>query len=194
MTRIASATRTYRPACQRLSSSLRTRLKRRIRAAASLPCSGFRLRAVTSLSSSSGRDIRRSISWAWSVSEPPPPVTTIRKTMKIAPKTPPAMTISIGLLGGVAEHLRVQPEAGCLDSLRVYRTDTGGAILTDDLARVVDAAAHVLKQVLHHHHVAFHPGDLGNPHAFARPVGETADVHDDVERGGDLLAHRALRN
>ena len=45
MTRIASETRTYRPACQRFSSSLRTRLKWRISTPASLPCSGFRLRA-----------------------------------------------------------------------------------------------------------------------------------------------------
>src|SRR5271170_3876546 len=149
-----------------------------------------------SSSSSSGRDIRRSISWACSVAELAPPVTTIRKTMKMAPKTPPAMTISIGLLAlaAIAEELGVEPEAGRFDPLRVDRADPGRAILADHLARVIDAAAHELEQVLHHHDVAFHAGKLGDPHAFTGTVGEPADVHDDIECGSDLLAHRALWN
>ena len=45
--------------------------------------------------------------------------------------------------------------------------------LPTTLPVVVDPAAHELEQVLHHHHVAFHSADLGNLHAFARPVAES---------------------
>src|SRR5271157_6276792 len=176
------------------SSRIRTKFKWRPTNATSLPCLGLpRLVAITS-SSSSGRPIRRSSSWACSVSELRP-VNTIRPIMKMRPKTPPAMKISIDLLpAGVVEHCRIETIAGGFHPRRVDRADAGCAELSHHLAGVTDAAAHELEQVLHHHHVAFHPADLRDLHAPARAVAETAHVHDDVDGGSGLLAHRALRN
>src|SRR6185503_5559191 len=41
--------------------------------------------------------------------------------------------------------------------------------------------------------VTFHALDLGDVRDLARAVLQTGDLHDEVERGRDLLAHRALR-
>src|SRR5438105_239526 len=65
--------------------------------------------------------------------------------------------------------------------------------MAHDFSLLARPGADELKQVLHHDHLAFHTGHFRYLHDFAGTVGVAAYVDEDVDGGGDLLAHRALR-
>jgi hypothetical protein len=99
-----------------------------------------------------------------------------------------------GLTSPRDARLRVDAVARGRYPIGVHGSDSGVTELAQDLARLADSGAFEFKQVLHHDHVALHASNLRDPHHLARPVGEAADMDNHIECGGDLLAHRTLRN
>src|SRR5271163_1687489 len=92
------------------------------------------------------------------------------------------------------EKFTVQLVARGLQPLRIGRPDSGCNELAQHFAAGSDSRALEFEQILHHHHLAFHAADLRDTQQFARTVGQTRDVNNDVECRRYLLAHRALRN
>src|SRR5215207_4882528 len=85
-----------------------------------------------------------------------------------------------------------QLHAVLLQPLREARADAGRAVAADDPAVLVHALALEVEDLLHRDRLALHAGDLGDGGDAARAVGEARGLYDEVERGGDLLAHRAV--
>ena len=64
--------------------------------------------------------------------------------------------------------------------------------MPNDLPFSRDADLFEHENLLHGDDVAFHAGDLRDTGHFARAVAETRLLNDDLNRGGDLVAHGAL--
>src|SRR5262244_2322789 len=112
--------------------------------------------------------------------------------------TKDAMARSIALSSddgfGVLEHVRGQPDARRGEPIAAPRTDSCRPETTQYFAVLAEARSFEEEDVLHRDHLALHPGDLGDPGHLAGAIGETRDLHDQIDCGGDLLPDRLLRN
>src|SRR6187397_2190499 len=81
---------------------------------------------------------------------------------------------------GVFEHLRLQLNAACRNTLGALRANPGRAESSTDTAILVETRLLEQEDVLHGDHLALHPGDLGDRRDLAGAVGETRDLHDDL--------------
>ncbi len=73
------------------------------------------------------------------------------------------------------------------------RDDAEAAGDADQLSLGRHAGLLVLEEILERDHVAFHALNLGDAGTFAAAVGHAADLDDEVDGAGDLLADGQLR-
>src|SRR5260370_41987853 len=90
---------------------------------------------------------------------------------------------------GVVSARRI---ARCQHLCGVDGVDLGSAKLADDFPGRAQPGDRVLEQVLHQDDVALHAGYFRDFDHLAGAVGKTAELNDQIERRGNVLAHRAL--
>src|ERR1700723_530203 len=90
------------------------------------------------------------------------------------------------------EHVCRERDAGDGQTLGEFRTDADGHEVAHDFAGRRYSALPIDKDVLHGDDVAFHAGDFSQVGDFTGAVAETRDLHDDVDCGGNLPAHRGV--
>src|SRR4030095_17251047 len=91
------------------------------------------------------------------------------------------------------EHIRAQIDAGPAQAVGELGPNSGGAVVTHDLAVLVDALLLEDEDVLGGHYVLFHSDDLGEPENFPASVAEPGEVDHHVGRRREMVAHRAHR-
>ena len=82
----------------------------------------------------------------------------------------------------------------CSQSIHEPRPRSGGAEHTVHFSILTDPGAIERKQILHPDALAFHARDFGDGNHLAAPVGQSCDLNDHVDGGGDLLTNGALRD
>jgi hypothetical protein len=80
---------------------------------------------------------------------------------------------------------------GCIETLNELRHHAGGLHCSQDLAAFANALLLVGEQILQHDHLAFHALNFAHTDDFAAAVAQTADLHDQVNGRGHLLADGA---
>src|SRR5216683_3276749 len=88
---------------------------------------------------------------------------------------------------------RMDREPCRLDSLGVNGSRSRGAKLAQDFSGGAHTRTHELEEILRQYGFSLHSGDLGDPGDLACTVGKPSDLNNDVERRGDVLTHRPLR-
>src|ERR1043166_3420146 len=85
-----------------------------------------------------------------------------------------------------------QLQSAGFESFCKTRTNTSWTKATDYLSLRINTGPLVLENLLHRDRLAFHSGNFGNRSYAPAAVGKTRNLDHEIDRGGNLLAHRAI--
>src|SRR4051812_6702956 len=97
-------------------------------------------------------------------------------------------------LHGALEYFRRKKDARSAKALEKLRTNSARLERSKDPSIRANAFPYETENTVHADDVFFETGDLRNIHDFSGAIAQARHLHDDRNRGGDLLAHRPFRH